>query len=102
MKFNLIETKEILDLEKEIGFELVVNERPKSDTLSKYYVSFEGGHIIQGGCLIGSHGNGNTIDKAIKDYCLEVETKRMVFGSYTDNRKEVVLPKLLHTKLLGR
>lgn len=102
MKFNLIETKEILDLENEIGFELVVNERPKSDTVSKYYVSFEGGEVMEGGCLIGSHGNGSTIDEAIKDYCRQVETKRMAFGAYTDNRKEVVLPKLVHTKLLGK
>lgn len=102
MKFNLIETKEILDLEKEIGFELVVNERPKSDTVSKYYVAFEGGEVMQGGCLLGSFGNGNTIDEAIRNYCLEVETKRMAFGGYTDDRKEVVIPKLVHTKLLGK
>jgi len=102
MKFNLIETKEILDLENEIGFELVVNERPKSSKTSQYYVSFEGGKVMEGGCLVGSRGNGSTIDEAIKDYCLQVETKRMAFGAYTGNRKEIVLPKLVHTKLLGK
>ena len=101
MKFNLIETKEILDLEKEIGFELVVNERHKSTTASRYYVNFEGGEVMEGGCLVGSCGDGNTIDEAIIDYCQQVETKRMAFGAYTDNRKEIVLPKLVHTKLLG-
>lgn len=62
-----------------------MNERPKSDTVSKYYVSFEEGEVMEGGCLIGSHGNGSTIDEAIKDYCRQVETKRMAFGAYTDN-----------------
>ena len=102
MKFNLIETKEILDLEKEIGFDLVVNERPKDVRIPQYYVSFESSEVMEGGCLISSCGNGNTIDDAIKDYCREIETKRMAFGAYTDNRKEVVIPKLVHTKLLGK
>ena len=102
MKFNLIETKEILDLEKEIGFELIVNERPKDVRIPQYYVSFEGGEVMEGGCLVGLSGNGKTIDDAIKDYCREIETKRMAFGAYTENRKEVILPKLVHTKLLGK
>ena len=80
MKFNLIETKEILDLEKEIGFELVVNERHKSTTTSQYYVSFEGGKVMEGSCLVGSCGDGNTIDEAIIDceYFLQLRSKNSI------------------------
>ena len=102
MKFNLIETKEILDFETTLGEELTVNERPKGMSLPKYYVSFDNAEVMQGGCLVGSFGNGNTIDEALTDYCKEIETKRMALYAYTDKRREVVCPKLVHTKLLGK
>lgn len=106
MKINLIETKEILDLEKEIGYELEVNERPISSAsikgLHRFYVSFKEGEVMQGGCLIGSSGNGNTIDEALQDYAKQISCTRMVFGAYTNNRKEISFPKLVHTKMLNQ
>lgn len=108
MKLNLIETKEILDLEKEIGRELVVNERAiralsqAHTSLPRYYVSFEKAEIMENGALIGACGNGNTIDEAIRDYCHQISNCRIVFGAYSSERKEKQLPKLVHTKLLYR
>ena len=106
MKFNLIETKEILDLEKEIGYELEVNERPVSAASAvgtqRFYVYFKEGEVMQGGCLIGSYGNGNTIDEALKDYAKQISCTRMAFGAYTPNRKEISFPKLVHTKMLNQ
>ena len=106
MKLNLIQTKEILDFEKEIGYELVVNERAihagSPARLSKYYVQFEKAGVMEGGCLAGKYGNGNTIDEAIKDYCREVSNCRVAFGAYTNERKEIQFPKLVHSKLLGQ
>ena len=106
MKLNLITTKEILDFEKEIGYELVVNERTvhagSPARLSKYYVQFENSEVMGGGCLAGRYGNGNTIDEAIKNYCREISNCRIAFGAYTNERKEIQFPKLVHTKLLGQ
>lgn len=106
MKLNLIATKEILDFEKEINYELVANERAihagSPARLSKYYVCFENAGVIEGGCLAGKYGNGSTIDEAIKDYCREVSNCRVAFGAYTKDRKEIQFPKLVHTKLLGQ
>lgn len=106
MKLNLIPTKEILDFEKKIGYELVVNERTINNRsparLSKYYVHFEKACVIDGGCLSGIYGDGNSIDEAIKNYCYEVSNSRVVFDAYTNERKEVKFPKLVHTKLLGK
>ena len=51
MKLNLITTKEILDFENEIGYELVVNERAihvgSPTRLSKYYVQFEKAEVME-------------------------------------------------------
>jgi len=102
MKFNLISTKEILDFEKEIGIEIVVNERKEYSKGCKYYVKFEHSEIMEGGSLIGSYGNGDTIDEALENYCKEIQNKRMAFNAYTPNRREVVCPKFTHTKRLGR
>lgn len=105
MKFNLITSKEILDFEKEIGHELEVNERVihagSPARLYKYYVKFQNSDVMEGGCLIGKYGDGNTIDEAIKDYCHKVSHSRIAFNSFTPNRTEIVFPKLNHTKLLG-
>lgn len=106
MKLNLISTKEILDFEKEIGYELVVNERDihagSHVRLSKYYVKFENSEVMEGGCLIGKCGNGNTIDEALKNYCSEVSNCRIAFDVCTPQRKEIQFPKLIHSKFLGR
>src|ERR1035437_5554486 len=98
MKLNLISTKEILDVEKEIGYELEVNERPSHMNLHKYYVSFKNGETMEGCCLVSHSGNGNTIDEALIDYCKQISNRRMVFGSMTPEREEILLPKLVHTK----
>jgi len=101
MKLNLIETKEILDLEQEIGFELEVNERPIHSGLPKFYVSFKKGESMEGGCLVSHSGNGNTVAEALQDYSKQISCRRMAFGAYTPERKEIQFPKIVHTKLVG-
>lgn len=101
MKLNLIKTKEILDLEQEIGFELEVNERPIHSGLPKFYVSFKKGESMEGGCLVSYSGNGNTVDEALQDYSKQISCRRMVFNAYTNERKEIQFPKITHTKLVG-
>jgi len=102
MKFNILSTKEILDYEKEIGVELVVNERTPQGNLPKYYIEFENGEVMENKCLCGVTGNGNTIDKALINYCEEISGTRMAFNAYSSSRREIQLPKLIHTKLLGK
>ncbi len=106
MKINLISTKEILDYEKEIGIELVVTERAihagSAAGLSRYFVCFGGGDVAENSMLVGVTGNGDTIDKAITDYCHQISNKKMVFGANTTKRKEIQLPKLIHTKYLNQ
>lgn len=104
MKLSLIETKEISEFEREIGYELEVIERDKNNDcqdLKKFYASFIGGESMEGGCLITHTGNGNTVDEAIKDYCHIISCRKMAFGAYSDKRKEIQFPKLIHTKLYG-
>jgi len=99
MKINLINTKEILDFEQEIGYELEVNERANPKELPRFYVSFKKGEIMEGGCLVSAMGNGDTIDEALKDYCIQISNRRLAFNAYTPERKEIQFPKLIHTKL---
>ena len=102
MKVNWITPKEILDLEKELGFELEANERAERlHGLKRFYVLFRNGHAMESSCLVGYSGSGDTIDEALKDYCNHISGKRMAFNAYSQNRTEVQLPRLIHTKLLG-
>ncbi len=97
MRINKIKTQQILELEKVIGRELIVNER-SDPKLKKYYVSFLNGEISEGILLIGYCGDGNTINQALKDYCKKISNKTIVFNAYCSNRVEFNLPKLIHTK----
>ncbi len=102
MIINLIKEQEILDFEKQIGYELEITERPIHSGLNRYYVSFKGGESMEDGLLVGHSGNGNTIDDALRDYCKQISCRRMVFGAYTNSRKEITFPKLVHTKMLNQ
>lgn len=106
MKFNLIETKEILDLDKEMsekyGFELQVNEFPKTELRKPYSVTFSNSKVMESGHVIDCYGFGHTIDEAIKDYCSKIETKKIAVHPSSDYRKEFMLPKLIHTKILNK
>jgi hypothetical protein len=100
MKFNLIQTKEILDFEKENNLELIINERPSHFRLPKYYASFKNTEVMENGCLSSEFGNGDTIDEAITNYGKNIECKRLAIDSHSDYRREVVCPKFIHSKLL--
>jgi hypothetical protein len=102
MKLYLTETKEILDFEKEIGYELEVHERKYKhwfvSSKNRYYACFQGAELADNGRLIGKQGNGDTIDSAIKDYCVKVSSETIVFYAGTPNRKEIKFPRLVHTQ----
>lgn len=99
MKLNLIPTKEITELEKEIDHELEVRERPPHSDCKRYYVSFKGGESSEGSVLVGYSGNGDTIDEALQDYCKQVSCRKMIFNAFKSERKEILFPKL--TNCLG-
>jgi hypothetical protein len=102
MKVNSIQVKEILDFEKEIGRELIVNERfisAKSRIgMNRFYVEFEKSSILGDGVLIGSAGNGNTIDEALVNYCSIISGETLVFDEMTPDRIYIKVPKLIHTE----
>lgn len=106
MKFKLIETKEIVDFEKELGRELVITERGINHNderkLPRYYVLFENSDVMDNGTLIGMYGSGDTMDEALIDYCLKVSHRRIAFAAHSPFMAEVDFPKLIHTKLLGK
>lgn len=103
MKINLIEQKEITEFEKELGYELEVNERPfKANPDRRFSVSFPRGEIMQNCALLSRFGYGATIDEALKDYAAKISGNRMAFDTFTPDRKEFDLPGLVHTKLLNR
>ena len=106
MIINLVpEAKEITEYEKEINVELIVNERPYyiDQGQFRYYVSFQHSDIVVGKFLQGKHGNGHTIDEALKDYAEEISEEILVLAN--DNGKEekrISVPVLKHTKLLNK
>ena len=114
MKFNLLGAKEITDFEKEIGIELVVTEI-NTDNLrhkppyNKYNVRFEDCDCTIGGTIYAAIGLGDTMDEAITDYCNTISDNTLIstikyngHGTYKEYRRGIIVPKLQHTKLLGR
>ena len=104
MKINLIATKEILDFEKEIECELIVNEQDtinKGIKLAKYLVKFENSFLANNNFNFDKQGNGDTIDAAIINYCNLVSCKTIVFIN-NNEKKTLIFPRLIHTKLLNK
>jgi hypothetical protein len=99
MKFNLITPTEITDYEKLINCELVVAERD-DPSLPRYYVVFEFADIKDGISLVGAHGNGNSIDQALSDYCKRISGNTLVIRAFSKERREILVPQLIHTKFL--
>lgn len=98
MKINRIIVREILDFEKEIGRELIIDERMTTDNNYSYSARFKGGETIDGGVLCTYSGRGQTIDDAIRDYAKIISGQTMVFNAYSKGRREVEVPILIHTK----
>ena len=102
MILKLIPEKEILELEKELGIELVMNERNHRLGLKKFYVSFPRLESMEGSCLISYSGNGETMDEALKDYAEQLSCRRIVIDAYKSERKEIELPKIVHTRFINQ
>ena len=101
MKVELLEEIEITDFEREIGVELVIKERLFNGSSNKWYARFQNSDTKDGNILIRSYGVGNTVDDCLKDYCKEISFKRLILNALSENRKEILLPKLVHTKKIN-
>ena len=102
MKINEIETVELLEYEKRMPTELVINER-RDEELDRYYVSFENCDMEGDGVLIGAIGNGDTMDQALKNYCERIELETIIFFALDKTKRtSYQVPRLIHTKLLNK
>ena len=96
MKVFNLETKDILDYEKEIGLELEVRERRNVATVNRYYAHFKEMEIMENHCLISVVGDGPTINEAIEDYCKRISNKDVAINPCTKNRVNITTPTLIY------
>ena len=97
MKFNLLEKKELLDFEKEIGVDLVVTETDDNeiigDMFGVYYVAFENSRISEVGEMpFEIWGTGDTINEALQGYASKISSMRLII-----NYRYIKCPTLIHT-----
>lgn len=71
-----------------------IRERHPRDTDDRFYAHFERAEVMQGGCLIGEHGNGRTEEDAIENYAMAISGKTLAIGAYTAERREIKVPVL--------
>lgn len=102
-----IKEVEILDFEKENNLELLVVEYPIGLravlNTKKYYAIFDKINLNKDMFYGGFYGIGDTVDKAIKDYCEKISYKsfKKTCGYIGVIIVEIKVPKLIHTKLIG-
>ena len=93
---NTIDQITIEEFADREGFEMMINERPKPDgDPSRHYARFDCVEVMDRGCLVGTFGNGSTVEEAVDNYAKEISLKRLAFKSYTKNRREVEVPRLI-------
>lgn len=82
------------------GLVMVVNERPPNYVgifaTNRYYASFENIEVKDENFLTSTYGDGCIPEYAIMDYCSKIRGKLLVFGAYTDKRKEFWAPEQLY------
>lgn len=64
-------------------------------TAWRYYAEFRHCEILDGHFLLSVCGNGNTPEKAMRDYARRISEQRLVIGAYIPKRKEIDVPRLV-------
>jgi hypothetical protein len=92
-----IPTMTIQEFADREGLTMEVKERG-SDRISNatpWFATLKGVDVIDGIMLGAAWGNGNTPDQAIADCVRNISEQRLVFGAYTDSRREIQAPRFL-------
>jgi hypothetical protein len=64
----------------------------------RFYAHFERCEIIDDCVLIGAFGNGRTPEEAIANYATEISMKRIVIDAFSQERREIEVPRLIRTE----
>jgi hypothetical protein len=79
------------------GLTMLVSERPGplvASGLRRFYATFKSTDVMEDGCLIGTHGNGNTEEEAIADYARGISELRIaVRAGDALSRMEIQCPR---------
>lgn len=96
MKINLTEIKRqtIEEFADEHDLIMEVEERHAHEAHDKYYASFKGAEIKEGGILIGGIGDGDTVKSAIADYAHKIGLTILVIDAYSKDRRIIEVPVL--------
>ena len=97
IKLNLVKTMTIEEFANEYDLVMEVNERNLEihKGLHRFYAHFERCDIQKGMFLHGSFGNGSTPEEAIQEYAKEISSQILVFNSYSKERREIRVPRLI-------
>jgi len=83
--------------QNDLTMETRERKKPIGDP-TRFYAQVADAEVKDGRCLVGCYGNGATPEDAIKDYAKEIELKTIVIGAFSPNRKEIEVPRLVHTE----
>ena len=87
----LVRQLTIEEFAEEHDLTMRIVERAKWDE-----ASFVGAETKAGSCCLHSTwGKGTTPEAAIKDYATKISEKTIVLNAWFDNRKEIVVPRLV-------
>jgi hypothetical protein len=91
---NFIPVSTLEKFADEHNLTMIVKER-KTDTESdnRFFAEFENAEIREGIILSSAYGNGNTPERAIKDYARKIELKTIVIDAYGTNREVIDVPR---------
>lgn len=80
------------------GMEMVVSERDAgfAEGDGRFYARFRDAEVMDGGCLVGTHGNGATPEIAMREYAQKIAGKRLALSAWTLARREIDVPNELH------
>lgn len=81
------------------GLELVITERrmdrwQRENRLKRFLARFDHVEVSDGSMLIGTYGEGDTEDEAIRGYADLISSEKLVVDAWKATRREIQAPRL--------
>jgi hypothetical protein len=99
IKRNLIGTKTISQFADENNLTMEITEHEPINGEPRFTAQFSRCEVRQFSCLASVYGEGYSEDVAIKNYCSKLSFKYLIIDAYSNSRREIKAPKLVHDKL---
>lgn len=94
VKIEMLPRTTVKAFAEQHGLTLIVKERHPEPGPDRFYARFDHVDLMGDGVLIGTFGNGATVEEAIEDYGRRISRGRIAVNAWSSDqqRRDIVVP----------